>query len=119
MINTRLSLVSVLFGLFTVALIGRLFYWQVIRAQDLSAQARYQHESGSTIAAPRGNILTSDGTWLAASEDAWLVTVMKEEIKNTRELVYSLAPVFVEDEKNSDEVKKEIERLENLLKTSP
>ena len=56
-----------------VAIISRLFYWQVIKAKDLSKQAKSQHELGQNVQAPRGNILANDGSWLSARSDAFLL----------------------------------------------
>jgi len=63
------------FGVILVflAIISRLFYWQIIQAKTLSKQAKSQHELGQNIQAPRGNILANDGSWLAARRDAYIL----------------------------------------------
>jgi len=80
-----------------ISLIGRLFYWQVIRAKELSDQARKQYQIGYSVSAPRGNILASDGSWYAGRGDGWLVYAALPEIdKSINEIADSLSPFFVD-----------------------
>jgi cell division protein FtsI/penicillin-binding protein 2 len=50
-----------------VAAVLRLFYWQVVKGEELASDARRQYDWGRELSAPRGNILASDGSWLSAS----------------------------------------------------
>ena len=97
--QTRIKLVAAFFLVIFIALIGRLFFWQVIRGKDLSAQARDQYQTGKNISAPRGNILANDSTWLAARGEAWLVYASLPDIKDDyRKIADKLAPFFVEED---------------------
>lgn len=48
-----------------MGLLGRLYYWQTVRAQDLSAQANAEHTHNLILNAPRGLIYDSQGHILA------------------------------------------------------
>ncbi len=54
-------------------LILRLFYWQVIKAEGLSKQAKAQSLETLPISAVRGQILASDGFPLAANTISYLL----------------------------------------------
>lgn len=122
--ENRLTLLKIFFIVFALCLVGRLFYWQAIRSDYLSAQAYDQHQSSSEISAPRGNILARDGTWLVATSDAWLVYVNTHLLDQKPKIVASmLAPLFIykddineeEDIDEKDLISDEADRLENLL----
>ncbi len=112
----RLKLVAVFFLTIFIILSVRLFFWQIIRGKDLSAQARDQYQTGENITAPRGNILASDSTWLAARGEAWLVYASLPDIKDDpRKIADKLAPFFLEEELERSEVLAEVERIYSLL----
>ena len=93
---------KIVFGLFTIlflSLISRLFYWQIVMGADLKEQASYQYKGTKTITAPRGNILSNDGTWLAVMRTNWLLFAELPKIdKTSKEIANLLAPLFVEVE---------------------
>jgi len=114
--QTRIKLVAAFFLVIFIALIGRLFFWQVIRGKDLSAQARDQYQTGKNISAPRGNILANDSTWLAARGEAWLVYASLPDIKDDyRKIADKLAPFFVEEDTERADLLIEVERIFSLL----
>lgn len=89
-------------------LIGRLFYWQIVRGKELSVLARGQYENGWTLDASRGEILANDGTWLVASGEGWLVFADIPNIKDAKdEISKKLAPLFVNLEDVTEEKEKE------------
>ena len=45
----RLKITTLFFVLVFLALVARLFYWQVYKGKSLSVEARSQYESGFTI----------------------------------------------------------------------
>ena len=112
----RIKLVAVFFLIIFIILSGRLFFWQVIRGKDLSAQARDQYQTGMNIVAPRGNILASDSTWLAARGEAWLIYASLPDIKDEpRKIADKLAPFFVEEDTERPDLLVEVERIYSLL----
>lgn len=71
--------------------IGRLFYWQVVKAQELSALGQQQYGVNITISPQRGNIKTSDGFPIAGNKVTYLVFANPKEIKNIGETSSILA----------------------------
>ena len=123
----RLRIISLGFLMVIVALFVRLFYWQVVRGKELSEQGYIQQQSARRVLAQRGDILASDGTWLAASLDAWLLYAQRPKFSgDPSDTSHNLAEIFVEKIENSDNskeaektykdaFKKEQERIEKLL----
>ena len=114
--HARLTLISIAFLLAFLALIARLFFWQIIQGRVLSAQARDQYQQGATLLAPRGSILASDGSWLAARVEGWLVFAEAPKLKqDISEIADKLAPFFVEDSSDQQSVVAEAGRLKEAL----
>ncbi len=112
----RVKLVTFFFVASYLALIARLFYWQIFKGKVLSAQAQNQYQSEYTINAPRGEIFANDGTWLTASGDAWLVFATLPDLKESgKAIAEKLAPFFVDDQEDHSAQLTEIDRLESLL----
>lgn len=126
----RIRFLRFCFLLFLLAILIRLFYWQVIRFDDLTIRAESQHLSTSTLDAPRGLILASDGSILAANKPTFLLFANPKLLEDKKEAAKKLAAVLEKDEsgeilaklrddlswvalqKDLDlEVKKEIEEL--------
>ncbi len=111
--KVRLTILLVAFGLLISALVYKLFYWQVIKGAELARAAQSQHESGDTTLAPRGNILASDGTWLAASTQSWLVYAQKPDLDlSSRIIANKLAPIL---ENDHDKLLEKAQNIEGLL----
>jgi len=101
-----------------IALLGRLFFWQVIKGKSLAAQAQAQHLEGQNITANRGNILADDESWLAASYETWVVYASGPELtQSAREIANKLAPFLADDEedKESETELQVAMRVEGLL----
>ena len=73
MASWRLRLLFAFFLIFSLAIVLRLFYWQVLCRDDLSIQAESLHTMVNQIEAPRGKIVALDGFPLASSKEAYLV----------------------------------------------
>lgn len=118
--GTRVRIVSLVFLLGSIALVVRLFYWQVIRAGQLSNEARLQYQSEEKVAAKRGSILAQDGTWLATNTDTYLLFVMKPELKESaRSVANKLALIFINKDDSKDDYQKnllsEAQRIEGVI----
>jgi cell division protein FtsI/penicillin-binding protein 2 len=93
------------YTLFTLALyagfllvIGRLFYWQVIKGDSLAAVASDQYQKTLSVKGSRGQIYTADNKLLVGNEQVYrvfaepkLVTISSEELAQT------LVPTIGED----------------------
>ena len=62
--------------------VARLFYWQVVMAQDLALLGQEQYGTTITIAPQRGEIRTSDGFPIATNKISYLVFANPKEITN-------------------------------------
>lgn len=69
------------FLLFAIAV--RLFYWQVVMADELSAQAEKQHFKSVEIQAYRGKILFSNGATLAGTKPTFTLFAQPKIISNS------------------------------------
>lgn len=128
----RITLLYLSFLLAILAVVVRLFYWQVVKGKELSAQGYRQQQSAQKVLAQRGDILASDGTWLAASTEAWLLVAQRPGFTaDPDDTAEKLAELFVakmyfkaddgdDDAADLEELrkearKKEKERIANLL----
>ena len=65
----------------------RLFYWQVVKAQELSALGQSQYGTTLKISPQRGSIYTSDGFPIVSNKVSYLVFANPKEIKNREKMV--------------------------------
>lgn len=70
---SRIKVIQVVFVFSLVLIVLRLFYWQIIKSDELSALADSQRITSREVVAPRGDILFSDGSILASSEPVFSV----------------------------------------------
>jgi len=70
------------FLIFFLFIVLRLFYWQVVRAQELSLIGQAQYDEQVVSQAQRGEIKTSDGFTIAADKLAYLVYANPKVVKN-------------------------------------
>lgn len=87
--------------------------------KSLAQEAQSQYVEGKVISAPRGNIRSNDGSWLAARDQAWLVFASIPDIKDDiNKIADSLAPYFITIEEGDDEYKllvQEASRIKSQL----
>jgi len=101
--DSRIRIISIFFWLSFLAIILRLFFWQVIKARDLQERAKGQYQHQTEVSAPRGQILADDGSYLAATTEGWLVYAYKPEVKESFErIASSLAPFLVSKENEGE-----------------
>jgi len=112
----RIQILLILILLVFSAIITKLFYWQIIKAKYLSIQAKSQHELGEGIQATRGNILADDDTWLAARGDSFNLYAEIPNIEESpKDIANELAPLFVENSDDKQELLSEVIRIQDLL----
>lgn len=87
----RLQALVLVFCFSAALIIGKLFYWQILQGDRLSALASSQYFTEEEIMAPRGLILTSDNYPLVQNTQAYLVYGFLKDIKNTS---FEIAAVF-------------------------
>lgn len=77
----RFRVILTVFIFLYFAVIARLFYWQVVKGQELALAASSQHRSSQIIEAPRGEIFANDGTWLVARGELWNIVANPKEVE--------------------------------------
>lgn len=92
----RISLFALFLGFFLVIL--RLFYWQVIKAEELTKLGLSQYGEIRKIMPQRGEILASDSFPLATNKVTYLVYANPKEIKDAVSISYKLAPLLKADD---------------------
>lgn len=120
--QTRIKIVSFGFLISALGILGRLYYWQVIKSAELTAQAKAQHTTKENISARRGHILAADGSILGATSTNWLVYASLPQLKQTpKQIANTLAPLWVDRDSDKEdydyqrELLSETLRLEGLL----
>lgn len=74
-----------------VIIIGRLFYWQVIKADELSALALSQYSGVRKLLPQRGEIKTSDNFPVASNRVSYLVFANPAVIKDKKKITNTLS----------------------------
>lgn len=88
----RLVFIGIVF--FFLLVVARLFYWQVVKAKELSALGQAQYGTNLKISPQRGEIKTSDGFPIASNKITYLVFANPKEIKNKGEISGVLASIL-------------------------
>jgi cell division protein FtsI/penicillin-binding protein 2 len=87
-----------LFFLFSfLGIWGRLFYWQIVKADELSAAGQAQYSQHIEIVPKRGEILAADGFPLATNKLTYLLYANPKLIKDPKSLSQSLGDIFKSD----------------------
>lgn len=113
----KIKILSVFFILLFFTLTARLFYWQVVRGSSLANQARNQYNSSTVTAAPRGNILASDGTPWVARVTAWNIWANPRILKiSASQAAREISPLLASEADDSQEDSKNEElKIASLL----
>lgn len=93
----RFKFILTIIFLFFSLIILRLFYWQTIKAQDLSLLGLSQYGQTINIPAQRGEIKTSDGFPIASNKISYLVFADPKEIKNKNKTTDILSSLLLTD----------------------
>lgn len=105
----RIRLLSVGFILAILVISGRLFFWQVVKGEELSSVGKAQQQNRSQILAKRGDILAKDGAVLAASIDAWRLVAMRPQFdSNPSDTANTLAELFANNAQFEDDEAEDI-----------
>ena len=111
----RLMLLFVFFFVGVLLIIARLFYWQIIRGEYLQNKAKIQQKEGINLKASRGEIFSSDGTWLVSNKENWTLFAEPAKIDRKDSEVANLIAGILIKEQGGDEKKKEVIRINKLI----
>lgn len=93
----RYITVLIFFAVCLFAISGKLFYWQVVKASELQADAEAQYGDVVQLIPQRGEIKAADGFPLVTNRLSYLVFANPKEIKNVGAVSNTLAPLLEED----------------------
>lgn len=108
----RLKITVIIFAILFLAVSVRLYYWQIVKGEELSNEANLQYGDSKKINASRGNILANDGSWLAVMRTNWLLFAeVKKLNKPSKDIANMIAPFFAKKE----DLLQEVDRIQTLL----
>src|ERR1035437_1666468 len=90
----RYRFTFVILVLFFILVICRLFYWQGVKAQELSALGQLQYGRTVTVFPQRGEIRSSDGFPIVTNKISYLVFANPKEIKDKTTTINTLSQVL-------------------------
>ncbi len=90
----RYRVVRFSYFVFVALIVIRLAYWQIIKSDDLIAQAETQRVRTQDILAPRGSILFSDGSVLASIQPSFQVFAQPKIISDKLSTAKALSQIF-------------------------
>ncbi|MFZ5376921.1 MAG: peptidoglycan D,D-transpeptidase FtsI family protein [Patescibacteria group bacterium] len=94
----RGGLLMITIQLLFLAVLSRLFYWQVIKGSSLRAASDNQSQRTIKLTGARGNILTNDGHLLVGNQEFYeLYFEPKNSQHTTDDLINTLTPLLLED----------------------
>jgi cell division protein FtsI (penicillin-binding protein 3) len=95
--NWRYRFLLLFFSALFLLVISRLFYWQVIKASELSEMGKRQYGQVVQISAKRGEIITSDGFPIVTNKVSYTVYANPKEIADKNLVSQTLAPLLEVD----------------------
>ena len=90
----KIILILIFFTLLFVLLFGRMIYWQIIKADELSQKAYTQQTKNSIISPKRGSIYARNGVVLARSVAVETISVTPKNIKKKEETAKGLSELL-------------------------
>ena len=91
----QFCLFIIILGFLLIA--GRLFYWQVVKAKELSHLGQLQYGTAIKILPQRGEIRTSDNFPIATNKISYLIFANPKEVKNKKETAQILSSILDAD----------------------
>ena len=97
-LNSRFQIFRLVVLILFAVVIGRLFYWQIIQASDLQAEAEAQYQRSSTKFGSRGLILTADNHLLVANQQVYRVFAQPQTLDQDPVVIAKvLNPILLKD----------------------
>lgn len=100
----RLRVIRIVYFSLLVLIVLRLYYWQIIRSDELAARAEEQHLESVQVQAPRGEIRFRDGEIVVANRPSYLLfanpRVIEDKLGASEQLTKILALSAKEDKQS-------------------
>src|ERR1035437_1037674 len=90
----RYRFTFVILVFFFILVICRLFYWQIVKAQELSALGQLQYGQTVTVFPQRGEIRSSDGFPIVTNKISYLVFANPKEVKDKTTTINILSQIL-------------------------
>lgn len=90
----RYPFVFITFLIFFALVIARLFYWQIVKAEELSGLAQSQYNGIIKISPRRGEMKTSDGFPIVANKVSYLLYINPTEVKDKAKTISTLSSLL-------------------------
>ncbi len=108
-VNRRIKYTFFLIVLILIVIIGRLFYWQVFKANNLSNAGQQQNANYRTISGQRGKIYTADNQLLVGNKTVYNLYVNKNELEQDQlDLINQVVEIFDSYYQNRKELSLEL-----------
>lgn len=115
LLTQRIQILKIIYFLIILAVISRLFYWQVLRFDDLSAMAEKQHVVSYQLDAPRGTIFSADGAVLASNKPIFLLYGLPKVVADKGTVAAQIAQVLINSKyANDSQISVEDQKAEYL-----
>lgn len=103
----RIQLTRLFFLIFLSAISLRLFYWQIIKSDELSAKAEGQHFQDTKVTAERGQIFFSDKFVLATTQPNFTMFGQPKSIKeeDKSKIATKLSQILSSSDEEKDELR--------------
>ncbi len=96
MMVSRSKIIFLLVSILNLAVIARLFYWQVIESDQLVIQAQQQTQKSKTLSADRGKIYTADDSLIVGNQTYYQLQLEKAALNvNPSVMAKSLTPILL------------------------
>lgn len=119
MSSRRVKILILNFCLFAFLIVVRLFYWQILQGEKLSAQAESQYFVEKETRSPRGEILSRDGFPLVTNKPSYTVYVTIKKDGSDSQMAEKIAGILATDEQSEpkilEEMKKRLAVSRNLV----
>lgn len=114
----RIKFALAVFSLAFIAILARLFYWQIAARDALQAKAESQYNQVINVSSSRGEILAQDLSPLVTNQTAWLIFAEPAKITETPSVMAEKLAPIISRSKNTPELSSEDyeEKLRNAEK---
>ena len=115
MFNRRALILGGAQGVMTAALVGRMYYLQVIEADRYRTLAEDNRINIQLVPPPRGRILDRFGQALAINKQQFQVLIVPEQAIKVNETLDALAQIVELSEHDRERIKKEVGRKRGFV----
>ena len=102
----RLRFIQLSIFVFLIAIVLRLWFWQIIKNDDLTARAEEQRLSTKVVLAPRGEIKYADGSILAGNSPTFNLFAQPKIIEDKDLVAHKLTELLFEPDPTTTDIQK-------------